>query len=36
MVEYHVDALTQFQDIVDKINEKGKFGGWLSTSTKMG
>ena len=36
MVEYHVDMLPQFQDIVDKSGEKGNFGGWLSVRMNMG
>ena len=36
MVEYHVDTLPQFQDIVYKGGEKGKFGGWLSNIMKLG
>ena len=28
--------LSQFQDIVDKICEKGKFGGWFNVWMKLG
>ena len=35
-VKYHVNTLSQFQDILDKIGEKVKFGGWLRISTNMG
>ena len=30
LVEYHVNMLPQFQDILEKIDEKGNFGDWLS------
>ena len=36
MVEYHVDTIPHFQDIVDKSGEKGDFGGWLSVKMKLG
>ena len=35
-VEYHVDTLTQFKDIVEKFGKKGKFGGWLSFNMNLG
>ena len=35
-VKYHVNTLSQFQDILDKIGEKGNFGGWLSVRMKLG
>ena len=36
LVEYHVNMLLQFQDIVEKISEKGHFGVWLSVRMNMG
>ena len=36
MVEYHVDTLPQFQDIVDKSGETRNFGGSLSVRIKLG
>ena len=36
LVEYHFNPLPQFQDIVDKIGEKGNFVGWLRISMKLG
>ena len=34
-VEYHVDTLPQFQDILDKSGKKGNFGGWLIVRMKL-
>ena len=36
MLEYHIDTLPQFQDIVEKRGKKGRFGGWLSNIMKLG
>ena len=36
MVEYHVDTLPAFQDIIDASGEKGKYGGWLSVRMQPG
>jgi hypothetical protein len=36
MVEYHVDALPKFQEIVDASGERGKYGGWLSVRMNPG
>ena len=36
LVEYHVDTLPQFQDVVNKSGEKVNFGGWLSVWMKLG
>ena len=36
IVEYHVNPLPQFQDIVDKSGEKGNVGGWLSIRMNLG
>ena len=35
-LEYHVNMLPQFQYIVDKIGDKGNFGGWLSFRMNLG
>ena len=35
IVEYHVNPLPQFQDIVDKSGEKGNAGGCLSVRMKL-
>lgn len=36
MVEYHVDTLPKFQDIIDASGERGKYGGWLSVRMETG
>ena len=36
LVEYNFNMLPQFQDIVDRIGEKGNFGSWLSVRMKLG
>ena len=36
LLDYNVVTLPQFQDIVDKIGKKGKFGDWLSARMKLG
>ena len=36
MVEYHSDILSQFQGIVEKSGEKGKFGGCLGIRMNLG
>ena len=36
LVEYHVNALPKFHDILDKSGRKVFFGGWLSVSMKLG
>ena len=35
-VNYHVNTLPKFQDILDKVDKKGNFGGWLSVRMKLG
>ena len=35
-VEYHVNRLAQFQNIIDKSGEKWNFEGCLSVSMKLG
>ena len=36
MVEYHVEILPEFQDILDKRYEKGNFGSWLRIRMNLG
>ena len=36
LVEYHIDVLPQFQDIVDESGKKGKFEGCLIINMNLG
>ena len=35
MVEYHVNVIPQFQDILDRSGERVDFGGWLSVRINL-
>ena len=36
MLEYHINTLPIFQDILDAIGSKGKYGGWIIVRINKG